>query len=146
MTITRHLGFLALCCSLSACGLEEGADQEANDDIVEDDVVTAPDVALYGYSGWKRVYSTSTSFVDIRYCKTSTRVNWEFRNNPYAYVITGGTSISTITSNIAGISSGSKYRTHNQSSRMFWNFAVATSQGPLTVTGWGEALSAIPAC
>lgn len=142
------LSILALSLTVSACALDDEVDDlelvEASDEAEPSDLDDS-DLALYVWSGWRRVSSTSTSFVELRYCKTSTRVNWEFRGNPYDFVTTGGTAMSSLTTNIAGVSSGSKYRTHNNSQWVFWNFGIARPT-PLVVTGHGEFLANIPRC
>ena len=145
---THLLSILALSLAVPACALDdEVEDLELVDapDEAEPGDLDGRDLALYGWSGWRRVSSTSTSFVELRYCKTSTRVNWEFRGNPYDFVTTGGTAMSSLTTNIAGVSSGSKYRTHNNSRWVFWNFGIARPT-PLVVTGHGEYLANIPGC
>ncbi|MBP8807234.1 MAG: hypothetical protein KBG48_30400 [Kofleriaceae bacterium] len=145
---THLVSILALSLTVSACALDdEVEDLELHEpsDEVEPGDLDRDDLALYGWSGWRRVSSTSTSFVELRYCKTSTRVNWEFRGNPYDFVTTGGTAMSSLTTNIAGVSSGSKYRTHNNSRSVFWNFGISRPT-PLVVTGHGEELVNIPRC
>jgi hypothetical protein len=77
-----------------------------DDDEPDDDQLSETEQGVY--SNW-----VNYDGISLRFCRTNDRINWQFANNTYSQVTTWGSSISAMTSWIAGQSSGSKYRTRN---------------------------------
>lgn len=70
----------------------------------------------YGYWIFLEKYNPYAS-IYWRACKTATRVNWQFAgNSSFNKVSTYGSAIGWLTSDIGGQSSGTKYRTRNNTS------------------------------
>lgn len=123
-------------------------DTEDTVDISPDDPgdVEQPDAGqpigvAYAYSRWWTMDALGGD-AQLRWCRTATRVNWEFRYNTFARVATSGSNMSRIVSNIAGVSSGSKYRTHNGSTFMQWDFYDSAGY----VLSHVESLQSMPGC
>jgi hypothetical protein len=103
---------------------------------------TEPPVAA-AYSSWIYLQGSNCA-VYLRYCKTSTRINWQFTaNTRFDHVSTYGDGMSYLTSNIDGVASGSKYRTR-AGTTMTWVFDDRDT-GCGTIS-WGTFLSLIPSC
>ena len=121
---------------------EELAARPLHDEVTADTVPIAerPEITREAYTPWVWIGNASGG-MSVRYCKTSTRLNWEFQNWNASRVVTDGTNMSAISTNIAGVSSGSKYRTHNNSAYVSW--AV---YHPTAATLYGVPLSSVPGC
>lgn len=117
------------------------APDEPGGRVGEDDLGTPTAAA---YSPWIYIAGYRCG-VYLRYCKTSTRINWQFMGNTaFDRVSTFGDQISYLTSNISGVSSGSKYRTRaGVGITWVWDDFHLTGCGTIS---WGEAISLIPSC
>lgn len=76
----------------------------------EDEDVDVGETEQAAYSSWTQL-GIYDLHAQIRVCKTATRINWQFQNSNFSNVRTFGDGISSLSTNISGVSSGSKYRT-----------------------------------
>ena len=107
-----------------------------------DDGLAPPSVAA-AYSPWTYVAGWNCA-VYFRYCKTSTRINWQFTaNTRFDHVSTFGDAISYLTSNIDGVASGSKYRTRAGTNMSFVFDDRDTGCGTIS---WGVNIAQMPSC
>lgn len=115
--------------------------EDEDEDTLEAEEPSTTAAAAYGY--WRCLERASPySRVCWRACKTSTRINWQFADNYYFNKVSSyGSTISWLTSNIAGQVSGSKYRTRNNTSTFGVLFEGLAGQL------WNELpISEIPDC
>jgi hypothetical protein len=141
----RRLLFLVIL--LPACLDEEVLiDDDETDTEVETDAQMPSKAVIFGYSPWQ-TFQTTTGFPSIQFraCKTSTRIYWQFQNNNgFVEVITkgnAGSSMVRMSTNIDGVSSGSKYRTRGDAT---WFNAQFNGSGHALITG--QPISQIPTC
>jgi hypothetical protein len=108
------------------------------DDAAEDDSETVSETEQGIYSNWVTVGDCMVA----RFCRTASRINWQFAYNSCSTVTTFGNTFGEITSNIAGVPSGSKYRTRNGATAFYMRF----NGGPVGGYHYGRSVESMPDC
>lgn len=92
------------------------------------------------YTAWYDLSGPYGSGI-VRACKTSTRVYWQYAYNTYTTAATSGDGISYLESNIAGSSTGTKYRTRGAAT--YFVISLGTN---LHWKGIQYPISSLPSC
>lgn len=139
-----------ICCALAACATDElTAEDEAAlgrdiDPTVDD--LPALEQTAEAYSLWVPLsnWQYPGKTLSIRYCKTATRVYWQWTGNTaFTVAETSGTHFGPLSSNISGQYSGSKYRTHNGAFQIYFRFTGPNGMPSL----WNAfSVTGMPAC
>ncbi len=97
---------VALITLSTGCAADTDASEPDGDEISDDSSAL--------YSGWYNI-GIFEKPIAIRVCQTSSVVRWQFSNpgGYYKSVRTSASNISAMTTYIAGVTSGTKYRTKN---------------------------------
>lgn len=127
--MSKLMSCLALVGSLSVGCMEDG--NEADEDTVSE---TEQGV----YSNWVVVGGCMAA----RFCRTADRINWQFAYNSCSSVTTFGDTFGESTSYIAGVPSGSKYRTRNGATGFYMRF----NSSAVGSYHYGRSVESMPDC
>jgi hypothetical protein len=131
--MTKIITCIALASALiTAAGcIDEGGE-------IDEDTETLSETEQSVYSNWVVVGGCMAA----RFCRTANRINWQFAYNSCSSVTTFGNTFGELTTYIAGVPSGSKYRTRNGATAFYMRF----NGGPAGGYHYGRSVESMPDC